>query len=312
MTTFDPRPFLDACQISSGPYKGAFRTTPDGMLRWHAANVGLAPFVRTMPNAVKNHLDVYIAHLEPDATIRDVASPDATDIKSDTKGELLTHSDSGTAATFLSLAATYLRSSEDTTWFRTNQEHLQKIALKNLIATQKTGGLIRAFQDSSRPETAVLQDNCEAYRGLLEIAPYLNNEAERQCRTSAAMLLDGFIKLYDGRVGAYKPMDVSEKMARRFAPEAVSQVYPIVLGVPQTPDKKLRSWYWVNKHMPRWAEGGYDAAPWMILGYTAALMGDKERATQQLRYVRELAHKKRNVVTINELGYAERLRQLGL
>jgi hypothetical protein len=308
MTIFDPRPFLDSCHLVSGPYKGAFRTAPDGMLRWHAANVGLAPFVRTMPSAVKNHLDAYIAHLEQDATIRDVASPDSIEAR----GDLLTHSDSGTAATFLSLAAAYLRSSDDTAWFRTNQETLQKIALKNLVATQKTGGLIRAFQDTSRPDTAVLQDNCEAYRGLLEIAPYLNNEAERQCRTSAAMLLDGFIKLYDGRVGAYKPVDISEKMARRFAPEAVSQAYPIVLGVPQTPDKKLRSWYWINKHMPRWAECSYDTAPWMILGYTAALMGDKEKATQQLRYVRELAHKKRNVVTINELGYAERLRQLGL
>jgi hypothetical protein len=320
MSIFDPRPFLDPCQITNGPYKGAFRVTPDGMVCWYSANVGLTPFVRAIPNAVRGYLETYLAHLETDGTIQNVTSPDHTDARPESRPEsrsehsLLAHSlsDSGTAATFLSLAVAYLRANDDPAWFRAHQESLQKIALRNLVATQKPSGLLRAAQDSNRVSQANLQDNCEAYRALLEIAPYLTNDAERQCRTSAALILDGLAKLYDGRVGAYKPLDSGDKMNRRFYPEATSQVYPIVMGVPQTPDKKLRSWYWVNKHLPRWTEGNYDAAPWLVLGYTAALLGDKEKATQQLRYVRDLAHKKRNLVAINELGYAERLRQIGI
>jgi hypothetical protein len=307
MTIFDPRPFLDSCQINSGPYKGAYRVAPGGMLHWYFANIGLLPFVKAMPEAVRTHLDLYLAHLETDGTIRDVLNPDGPEPK-----KQLADSDDAYAATFLTLAVAYIRTHDDPSWVHANQESLKNIALKNIVASQKPGGLIRVFQDTSRSSAAYLQDNCEAYRGLLDIAPYLPNEAERQCRTSAAMILDGLIKLYDGRVGAYKAADTGEKMMKRFYPDATGQAFPIVFGLPQTPDKKLRSWYWLNKQMPRWHEGAHDQFPWMILGYTAALMGDKERATAQMRYVRELAHKKRHLVTINELGYAERLRQLGL
>ncbi|MGN6167106.1 MAG: hypothetical protein ACTHQQ_02910, partial [Solirubrobacteraceae bacterium] len=104
--TLDPLRLVREDRIPEGPYRGGFLVAPNGKLNWYFANLGLRAFIRDMPTDVRTYLDLYIAHLRPDATIQDVifAGSDW-----DHPQLLDSDSDDSYAASFLSLAIAYTR-----------------------------------------------------------------------------------------------------------------------------------------------------------------------------------------------------------
>lgn len=73
-----------------------------------------------------------------------------------------------------------------------------------------------------------------------------------------------------------------------FYPDATAQLYPVIFGViDRTTDRAKSLYKQFNDYYPNWAKGKIYSAdyPWAIVVYSAAIMGDKERVDEYIRYI---------------------------
>lgn len=188
------------------------------------------------------------------------------------------------AATFLSLAASYVRVTDNTGWALQRLDDLQSVA-EVIVRLQDGDGLVWA-----KPGLGVkyLMDNSENYRGLSDWAWLLNrlgraNVAavyqQRANRIRAGIenqLWNPWRGEYEWALGGLQ----SPALESRWYPDTVSQLYPIVYGVIDPRSERARLLYaHVMQDFPRWAEGDTgDPFPWAVTAYAAVLVGDTNSA----------------------------------
>jgi hypothetical protein len=178
-----------AAKITSGPWAGATAINGTGDINWYFANLGLYPFVETLPTQVKDHLDVQIAKFYGSSGTANSAptwnsvhgttyggSPnylrwpyDVTTPRG-TPGVKRADSHDSYAATFLRLAVRYATvASGGLTWWDTNIAAIQDCAYYNILTRQRfvgAGYLNETFQDASVYPFCQTMDNIEVYVGL--------------------------------------------------------------------------------------------------------------------------------------------------
>ncbi len=300
---------IASLRIVSGPYRGGFRIAPGGRLQWYFANIGLIPYVARDTAGVRSYLELYLAQVSAIGTIKDVRPPSAGWNASTGYTLINADSDDAYAATFLTLVARYVRVTGDLAWFRRNLPALKVIATRNLVAAQKSNGLIRVFQsnsDNGASAVGYLQDNAEDFRGLRDFAATLRRIGDPTAVTyerSAVRVADKLDRLFSHSAAAYRASDADRRVGTAFYPDAVAQIFPQAMGVAPASARFAAGWRALNRMAPHWWDGSYDAFPWAIVGYTAALRHDCAAARRQRATVQRSFGSRRSVVTINELGW---------
>ena len=310
---WDPLPTFEESRIVSGPYAGGYLVAPAGYLNWYFANLGLVAFVDRVPAEVKAYLALYIAHLRPDFSIEDVSFSNPYDPGAGTSATRAQDSDDSYAATFLSLAARYVHVTKDRAWLDANRATLEAIADRNLIASQESNGLVHVFQSLAKYPFAYTEDNCEAWHGLHDLAQLLTeigDPAASRYQGAADAIAIGISKtmfLPADRAFAVIYGTTVAPLGSTFYPDAVTQVFPRAHGLPVTAAEDDGAWAFLSKRAPSWWNGSYDKAPFMILGYAAALRGDATAALAQQAHLRDLVKTDRGSAAIHELGYYQRI-----
>ncbi|HKW18996.1 MAG TPA: Ig-like domain-containing protein [Terriglobales bacterium] len=155
-----------------------------------------------------------------------------------------------------------------------------------LIQTQQSDGLTWAKPNY---QIKYLMDNCEAYRGLRDLASIYANVFHDTGRanyyTAAAnSMQNGILKMWlGGKWAVYK--DGIGRLAtpnmHTWYADATAQVFPVLMGVVSASDSRAQqSWATFNAAWPGWATlsfNGQDAFPWCLVGTAAGAMGDKAR-----------------------------------
>ena len=169
-----------------------------------------------------------------------------------------------------------------------------------LIQTQQSDGLTWAKPDY---QIKYLMDNCEAYRGLRDLAStyekafgdttkaaYYNSAADAMQKGILGMWMNGKWAVYKDGIGRL----AEPKMGTWYA-DASAQVFPILMGVVTSSDTRAQQAYAaLNTAWPGWPTlsfNGQDAFPWCLIVDAAAAMGDKTRVatyidTIQSKYVK--------------------------
>ena len=312
---------IQALRIGTGPLTDGYRIAPDGRLNWYFTNLGLISIVQYLDAAgldhyIRRYLDLYLSRLEPNASIQDVSFNDSS-LESITL--LPSDSDNSYAATLLSLAARYLRASGNWAWWDAHQATLKTLAQANITSQFKANGLSRVFQpprSTSISEYGFTMNNCEDWRGLRDLAGLLNQRgqaAEASALLDQAHQLGQAIErvLWDGTRHGYRVSDQDlHADTRSFYPGSCCQVFPQAFGVIETSSHDDAAYRFLNTYSPRWPDEAYDPFPWCILGYVAAKRGDTSRAQTQLSATEALYQSHPERVTINELGFYQRIRSL--
>lgn len=312
---------IKALRIGTGPLTNGYQIAPAGRLNWYFSNLGLLPIVQYLSTDdldlyIRRYLDLYLSRLEANASIQDVNFNDST-LQNITL--VPSDSDNSYAATFLSLAARYLRASGNWGWFDAHQATLKTIAQANIVSQIKANGLCRVFQpprSSTTSEYGFTMNNAEDYRGLRDLVDLLNLRGQSG---EASALLDQAHRigqamdsvLWDSRRNGYRVSDQDLRAdTRSFYPGTCCQVFPEAFGVIETSSHNDAAWQFLNTYSPRWPSEAYDPFPWCILGYVAAKRGDTVRAQTQLAATEALYASQPGLVTINELGFYQRIRSL--
>jgi hypothetical protein len=322
-TTMDLPTLLDGCRIKAGPFCGSYVTAPGGVLTWYFANLGLVPFVSledpTVLGYVRKHLDNYLRHLcSPTMTVTDlVIGADGS-----VEGYQQVDADDSTAASFLTLACTYAKVSGGEDWFSINMDTFKQVAQRNLIQNRVLNtGLCTGYQCKTEYPFAQLEDNCEVYRGLRDLADYLMQyglpdagQYDQYALESQAGVLSMFgheAGKWSGDMsldGTFPPNDVT-----KFEPDGTGQLFPTAfdlgasLASQQAGNAYLsQKWSgWPTTNLTCDVDPGY---PWLILGYGSALLGHSDDTTAQLRRAEGMAPQ---WLSINELGWCKRILMLG-
>ncbi|MGE5590306.1 MAG: hypothetical protein ACM3ZA_06780 [Bacillota bacterium] len=250
------------------------------------ANLAAMALVRHNPDLVRRYMEWYLEHLNhPDrfgvyGTIYDYRlGPDGSEAPS-----LNYDSADSYAATLLSLASWYVRSTGDVEWGLRHKGQLQEVA-EVIVRLQDGDGLVWA-----KPGLGVkfLMDNSENYRGLADWAWLLGQmgdgagaalygrRAEWVRQGMERQLWNPWRGMYEWSLGGVHV----PPMGPRWYPDAVSQLYPIVYGVIDPRSDRAQLLYAkVMAAFPRWAEGDTgDPFPWAIAAYAAVLVGDSNSA----------------------------------
>jgi hypothetical protein len=321
-TTFiDAVAQIRSLRIPSGPYAGGYEIAPNGRLNWYFTNLGLLPIVQSLgisdlDTYIRTYLDLYLQKLEADATIQDVNFPQGR-ANTEMFVKVLSDSDDSYAATFLSLVARYLRASQNWSWWNTNKSKLKTMAYRNLAVMAKANGLTSVFQPPRNAGNAIgyLMDNCEVYRGLRDFASLLRDRGD----TADANYYDAFASgisrgigagLFDTARAGFTAGDFTSQAATTFYPGTTCQVFPQAFGVVELAQYFDRAWNYLQANSPGWADGRYDPYTWNVLGFTAAKRGDFATAQAQMRTTEQKFIAQRPLVTINELGFYQRTRNL--
>jgi hypothetical protein len=155
-----------------------------------------------------------------------------------------------------------------------------------LIKTQQSDGLTWAKPDY---QIKYLMDNCEAYRGLRDLASIFQNafgDVTKAAYYNAAAdhMLTGILGMWlNGRWAVYK-----DGLGRLAAPnlgtwyaDASAQVFPVLMGVVNSSDYRAQQSYAAfNAAWPGWPNLSFnsqDPFPWCLLANAAAAMGDTAR-----------------------------------
>lgn len=304
------RNLIDSLIVTSGPYAGACRTTPGGPVNWYFSNLGLAFMVSTLPDAVRNHMDAYIRHLDPSLnTISDVANDLVTPVPPD--------SHDAYAGTFLSLAVKYARASADSIWWNANLPRLKAVAWCNLAKQIKANGLVRAFQAPAANGIGYLMDQCEAYAGLRDFGQYLieTDDPDAGYYSTFGMNLGIAIhSLFDANANRWNWCDVPSPAGNVWYPDITAQIYPHLYDVhsadaPGDYYRLHRGFDVLTAAVPNWMTEPQDLYPWLVVGYYAAscrnLTADARRMLDMALqyYLPGLVNTGR--MLISEFGYAE-------
>ncbi|WP_342130346.1 hypothetical protein [Hydrogenophaga sp. OTU3427] len=308
---------IKSLRIPTGPYTGGYEIAPNGRLNWYFTQLGLLPIVQFLSTAeldtyIRVYLDLYLKNLTPAATIDDVNFPFGR-ANTAVFTKVLSDSDDAYAATFLSLAVRYVRASRNWTWWETNKARIKEVAYRNLALTAKRSGLTSVFQ-APRSETnsiGYLMDNCEGYRGLRDLARLLRERSEvteaNYYDLLATNAATGIVnQIYNVAGKAFTPSDADLVPGTSFYPGTSCQVYAQVFGINELSRFFDPAWAYLNAKSPGWEDGRYDPYPWAILGYAAAMRGQRTQATAKQASIEKLFTTNRGMVTINELGFYQR------
>jgi hypothetical protein len=252
------------------------------------------------PN-VKNYMEWYWAHVSwPDkfgiygsindfdvsSTGTETAVPDP-----DAQGNHHPDSTDAYAGTFLSLAYSYYNTGDASA-----RSYITSIQPPNSNRLDYVGEVIVHTKQSNgnnltwaRPDYNIeyLMDNCEAYRGLRDLANLytaygLTSQASFY-NTHADQMLNGIqTALWNSANNDYYWYTTDSGSSgtvnwNNFYPDAVSQIFPIAFGVIQPTDQRaIDIWNTFQSHWKsQWTTlSTGDQYPWVIIGYAAALMGD--------------------------------------
>lgn len=198
------------------------------------------------------------------------------------------------SATLLTLLGAYFERTRDHEFLLAHLPEIQLVA-SVITGLQDADGLVWAKPNRAEK---YLMDNCENFRGMMDYAAILDAIGRRQeaeeARRAAGRILAGVETrlwnadrgsydwgIYTLRVGQFTVAEVSRPSnLAAWYPDATGQIFPIVFGLLDPADPRaatlyegLAAWHpgWVNQVKE-------DPHPWSILGYTAALMGDVDRA----------------------------------
>lgn len=155
-----------------------------------------------------------------------------------------------------------------------------------LIQTQQSDGLTWAKPDY---QIKYLMDNCEAYRGLRDLASlfqnafgdsakaaYYNSAADSMQNGILSMWMNGTWAVYRDGLGR----NIGPNMGTWYA-DATAQVFPILMGVVNSSDSRAQQSYAaLNSAWPGWPNLSYnaqDSFPWCLVADAAAAMGDNGR-----------------------------------
>lgn len=155
-----------------------------------------------------------------------------------------------------------------------------------LIQTQQSDGLTWAKPDY---QIKYLMDNCEAYRGLRDLASiyqsafgditkaaYYNAAADHMLNGILSMWLNGRWAVYKDGIGRLAAPNLGTWYA-----DASAQVFPVLMGVVNSSDYRAQQAYAAfNAAWPGWTKLSFnsqDPFPWCLLANAAAAMGDTER-----------------------------------
>jgi hypothetical protein len=132
-------------------------------------------------------------------------------------------------------------------------------------------------------------DNCEAYRGLRDLASlfqnafgdsskaaYYNAVADHMLLGIQGMWMGNGWAVYKDGVGRF----IAPNMGTWY-PDATSQVFPVLEGVVPASDSRSQTVYNnLNAAWPGWPTLSFstqDPFPWVLVGNAAVLMGDTNR-----------------------------------
>ncbi len=198
------------------------------------------------------------------------------------------------ASTFLSLVSRYHQATGDDAFILARKDSIDLVA--RVLATLMDGdGLVRVKPNS---DTKYLMDNAENYRGLLDWADTLESvgfpEDAVWCRTLAACVRQGIDEvLYNPKSGEYawSLTWLGKRYPRRgkWYPDAVSQIFLISSGVVNRKSQKaVEIWDEFNRRFPNWEYGETgDDFPWAEIAVASLLMGQRDKAEEFCRWVRQ-------------------------
>jgi hypothetical protein len=311
---------IKALRINTGPYAGAYEIAPNGLSNWYFTNLGLISIVQYLSPAdldkyIRTYLDLYISKMETNMSIQDIQFPFG---RANTSAFTLVPSDSDDsyAATTLSLAVRYLRSSQNWIWWDKNKSRLKDMAYRNIATAVKSNGLTSVFQAprSQVNNAGYLMDNCEAYRGLRDFSALLKERGDTAdaayyglFATNIANALTG---LFIASSNAFKMADLSTQTETSFYPGTSCQIFPQVFDVSELSGFYDRAWNFLNTYSKGWESGSLDPYPWAILGLAAAKRGQTALAQSQQRSIEKTFAVNRPLVTINELGFYQRTKSI--
>ena len=191
------------------------------------------------------------------------------------------------AATFLSLAWAFYQTGDPAaqSYIKTIGSQLDTIG-GVLKQTQQSDGLTWAKPDY---QIKYLMDNCEAYRGLRDLALLFQNAfgdstkagtynalADQMLQGINGMWMNGSWAVYKTGSGTLAAPNMST-----WYPDATSQVFPVLEGVIDASDaRSLQVYGNFNTAWPGWPSMSYnsqDPFPWILVGDAAAVMGDNSR-----------------------------------
>jgi len=155
-----------------------------------------------------------------------------------------------------------------------------------IIQTQQSDGLTWAKPDY---QIKYLMDNCEAYRGLRDLASlyqyafgdaakaaYYNAAADSMQTGVLTMWLNGTWAVYRDNLGR----NIAPNMGTWY-PDATAQVFPVLMGVVASSDYRAQQSYSAfNAAWPGWPVLSYNAQdefPWCLVADAAAAMADDGR-----------------------------------
>ncbi|MCL6580425.1 MAG: hypothetical protein K6U08_02260 [Firmicutes bacterium] len=288
-----PHDLILASQTSSG----ALRLKPsDERVIPYFANLACLGLVRERPQEVRAYLEWYLGHLNrPDraglvGTVYDHEVDGAGEERSTGRYD----SADAYAATFLTLVREYVEATGDLDFVRERLGDLTLVA-SVIRVLQDQDGLIWAT--AARREK-YLMDNCECFRGLVDWAAVLetlgHDQEAADIRAAAGQVRQAVItRLWNPKLGNFdwgiytlwlpggRRVEITRPSSwRRWYPDAVAQLFPVVSGLLKPQDKRAKALYEsFNAWHPGWVvHDKDDPHPWAIVGYAAALMGDRERA----------------------------------
>src|SRR5260370_5096179 len=191
------------------------------------------------------------------------------------------------AATFLSLAWAYYSTGDAgaQSYVRTLSYQLDVIG-GVIVQTQQNDGLTWAKPDY---QIKYLMDNCEAYRGLRDLAltfqyafndsakaQYYNAKADLMLQGINSMWMNGSWAVYKDGVGNLAAPNYSVWYA-----DATSQLFPVMQGVIAPNDaRSVQVYSKFNAAWPGWPTLSFnaqDSFPCVMIADAAAVMGDTNR-----------------------------------
>ncbi|WP_258359528.1 hypothetical protein [Moorella sulfitireducens (nom. illeg.)] len=282
-------------QLASGAVVTAYPGQPKIVPYFaHLALYGLAAWGLNLPR-VRAYLDWYLAHLErPD---RYGVTGTVYDYYLDEGGmEVPAYSyDSSDsyAATFLTLVRLYYEAGGDTAWVEAHWPELEVVA-GAVLATLQRDNLTLA-----RPDWPVkyLMDNCEVYRGLKDYARLLAEVKGAGEAGRYEALADKVKRALETKMrlnGGYCPAVYRAGLRRRpnwrrWYPDALAQLFPIITGV-LTPQGEAARRLYANflRNYPHWyRQTQPENFITTLVVYTAALMEDRWRVRQYVAGLEE-------------------------
>jgi hypothetical protein len=280
--TFPWQSLLSQLAVTTGPWRGAFRSAPNGPISWYFTNLGLAFFTDVLPDTIRHYLDLYIKSLNAENVITDVAADLSTPVAPD--------SHDAYAGSFLSLAVRYVRATSDSTWWNANLGRLKAVAYSNLLTQLKPNGLVRAFQSPHPNGIGYLMDQCEAYAGLRDFGQYLieTNDADATYYSGFAMNLGIAIHTqFDANANLWFWCDVPSPPGDAWYPNLTAQIYPHLYDVHSTDApgdyyRLHRGFEVLSLGAPDWSTRPQDLYPWLVVGYYAAVRREQPSEAQAM------------------------------